>query len=127
MQHRLPPHPYRAVGEPAIDEEAAALACLVAKARRARRAVGVPILGAGLFAAAAGYMLLRHILFSAIDLRAPYVTVLVTALPIFVLGQALAAFAGRKVVLVRSRAWIDEIAGSPDVSPALLEAFVRLL
>jgi hypothetical protein len=127
MQHPLPPHPYRVAGEPAIDEEAAALAWLVAKARRVRRAVGFPILGVALLAAAAGYMLFRHVLFSAIDMRAPYITILLTALPIFVLGQALAAFAGRKAVLARSKAWIDEVTVCPAVSPALLEAFVRLL
>jgi hypothetical protein len=126
---KYPPssHPYREVVEPPTDEEAQALAWLVGKARRARRAVAVPILVAGLFAAAAGYWLLRDILFSAIESHAPYITVLITALPIFVLGQALAAYAGRKAVLARSKAWIDEIAVSPAVSPALLEAFVRLL
>lgn len=127
MQYPPPFHPYRAVSEPATDEEAVALAWLVAKARRVRRAVGLPILAAGLVAAAAGNWFFSRILFSAIDARAPYITVLLTALPIFVLGQALAAFAGRKVVLARSKAWIDAITASPEVSPALLEVFVRLL
>jgi hypothetical protein len=127
MQHPSPSHPYRAVGEPATDEEAAALAWLVANARRVRRAVGLPILAVGFVAASAGYFGLRNVLFSAIDARAPYITILLTALPIFVLGQTLAAFAGRKAVLARSRAWIHEFTASPAVSPALLEAFVRLL
>ncbi|HEY8091394.1 MAG TPA: hypothetical protein VIF09_26200 [Polyangiaceae bacterium] len=120
-------NPYREVGTPPADEEAAAMAWLVARARRIRRVVGIPILLAGLVAAAVGDRLLGSVLFEAIESRAPYITVLVTAFPIFVLGQALAAYAGRRAVLARSRAWIDQIGTSPAVSTTLLEAFVRLL
>jgi hypothetical protein len=127
MKYRPLPQPYRVAGAPATDEEAAALAWLVAKARRVRRAVGVPILACAIAAAMSAYLSLRHVLFAAVEARAPYVIVLVTALPVFVLGQTLAAYAGRRAVHARSKAWIDEKAASPDVSPALLEAFVRLL
>jgi hypothetical protein len=127
MKHRPTPHPYRRLGELPSDDEAAALALLASKARRARRIVGVPILLGGLVAAIAGYRLLGRLFFAAIEERAPYVAVLITALPIFVLGQALASFAGRRAVLARSKAWIEQVRGAPDVSPALLEAFVRLL
>ena len=119
--------PYREMGGPPPDEEAVAMRWLVARARHVRRAVGIPILLLGLVAAFLGDRLLGPVLFEAIESRAPYLTVLVTAFPIFVLSQALAAHAGRRAILARSRAWIDEIAASPAVSPALLEAFVRLL
>src|SRR5262249_14296709 len=92
------PHPYRARAEPLRDEEALALAVLAARARRVRRAVRLRILAAGL------------LLF-----------------PLFVLAQELAAYAGRKAVAARSRAWIAEIAVTPGVSASLLEAFVRVL
>ncbi|HEY6462209.1 MAG TPA: hypothetical protein VIY73_18710 [Polyangiaceae bacterium] len=97
------------------------------RARRARRLVGIPVLAAGAVAAFLGYRLLGGLLFAAIEERAPYITVLVTAFPIFVLGQALAAYAGRRAVLARSKAWIAEMRAARDVSPALLDAFVRLL
>jgi hypothetical protein len=120
-------HPYREHAEPLRDEEALALANLVARARRARRAVGLPILAAGLALGAAGYLLFRVPLFAAVDARAPYLTVLVTTFPLFVLAQGLAAYAGRKAVAAWSRGWIAEIAVTPAVSPSLLEAFARLL
>jgi hypothetical protein len=128
MQHAALSHPYREIAEPPTDEEAVALARLVARARRARRAVGLPILAAGLAAPGTCQFLFRDLLFATIDVHAaPYVTVLVTAFPLFVLAQGLAAYAGRKAIAARSQAWIAEIAASPGVSPSLLEAFARLL
>lgn len=128
--HERPSHPYRAQADPALDEEALALAALAARARRARRAVGLPILAAGLALGAAVCALVRDALFAGIDARVPWVTVLVTLLttfPLFVLAQGVAAYAGRKAVAARSRAWIAEIAVSPGVSLSLLEAFATLL
>ncbi|HEY1692745.1 MAG TPA: hypothetical protein VGG39_11320 [Polyangiaceae bacterium] len=127
MEYMATPQPYRVLAELATDGEAAALAMLVVRARRARRLVGIPVLAAAAIAAFIGYRLLGGLLFAAIEERAPYITVLVTAFPIFVLGQALAAYAGRRAVLARSRAWIAETHVAREVSPALLEAFVRLL
>jgi hypothetical protein len=125
--HPAPSHPYRAHAQPPRDEEALALAALAARARRARRAVGLPILAAGLALGGAGYLLFRDLLFAAVDARAPYITVLVTTFPLFVLAQGLAAYAGRKAVAARSPAWIAEIAVTPGVSASLLEVFARLL
>jgi hypothetical protein len=129
MQHPALSHPYREIAEPPTDEEAVALARLAARARRVRRAVGLPILAAGLAAPGTCQFLLRDLLFAAMDVHAapPYITAFVTAFPLFVLAQGLAAYAGRKAIAARSQAWIAEIAATPGVSPSLLEAFARLL
>jgi hypothetical protein len=118
--------PYREASEPAPDEEVIALAQLVARAQRARRMVAVPILMAGVLLGAVAYLTLRVGLFEAIDVRAPYLVVLVTGLPMVVLAQAAAAVAGRWAVLGRAPRWIAEIT-KPGESPTLLEAFVRSL
>jgi hypothetical protein len=127
MQYPALSHPYRAVAAPAADEEVVALARLAARARRARRAVGVPILCAGLALGGLGYAVFRDAAFAAIDARAPYITLLFTVFPLFVMAQALAAYAGRKAVEANSRKWIAEIAFSSDVCPSLLEALARVL
>jgi hypothetical protein len=127
MQHFALSHPYRAIAGPAADEEVVALARLAARARRARRAVGVPILCAGLVLGGLGYAVVRDVAFAAIDARAPCMALLFTMFPLFVMAQALAAYAGRKTVEANSRRWIAEIAFRSDVCPSLLEAFARVL
>jgi hypothetical protein len=118
--------PYREPCAPPPDEEVIALAQLVARAARLRRMVGAPILSAGVLLGAVAYGTLRAGVFEGIDARAPYFIVLLTVLPLIVLAQALAAYAGRKAVVLRSPAWIAEMT-RPGASPALLEAFVRSL
>jgi len=118
--------PYREPGQASPDEEVLALACLVARAARVRRLVAAPILAAGVALAVGAYLAARSSIFEGIDGRAPYFIVMVTALPVVVLAQALAAYAGRVAVMRRSAAWIEEIT-KPGASPALLEAFVRSL
>ncbi len=127
MPYRALSHPYRGVAEPPRDEESLALACLAARARRARRAVGLPILAAGLVLGVLGGWLVRNAAFGAFDSRAPYITLLYTVFPLFVLAQAVAAYAGRKAVAARAHAWIAEIALAGGVCPSLLEAFAPVL
>lgn len=126
MEHPASSGPYREASEPAPDDEVIALARLVARAERVRRLVAIPILFAGGLLGCAVYLTLRAGAFEGIDARAPYLIVLLTALPLFVLAQTLAAYAGRKAVVVRSPAWIAEMT-QPGASPALLEAYVRSL
>ena len=126
MEHPDSTGPYREASEPAPDEEVIALAHLVARAQRVRRLVAAPILSAGVLLGAAVYLTLRAGVFEGIDSRAPYFIVLVTVLPLIVLAQTLAAYAGRKAIVVRSPVWIAEMT-KPGESPALLEAFVRSL
>lgn len=112
--------------EPSPDEEALALAAFADRARRARRAVGLPIVACGVVLGVGSYFVLGRLVFAGIDARAPYLVALVTTLPLIVMAQALAAWAGRRAIARRSRAWIAEIAGRGG-SPALLEMFVRSL
>jgi len=126
MEHPASQGPYREPSEPPPDEEVIALARLVARAQRVRRMVALPIVSAGVALGAVVYVTLRAGVFEGIDSRAPYFIVLVTALPLIVLAQALAAYVGRKAVVFRSPVWIAEMT-KPGASPALLEAFVRSL
>jgi hypothetical protein len=125
-QHPASSGPYREASEPPPDEEVIALARLVARAQRMRRMIGVPIVTCGVLLGAAVYAILRAGVFEGIDARAPYLIVLLTVLPLIVLAQTLAAYAGRKAIVVRSPVWIAEMT-TPGTSPALLEAFVRSL
>jgi len=103
-----------------------ALAELVARAQRVRRIVAVPIVGGGVALGVLTYVVLRELVFADIDSRAPYLIVLLTALPLVVLAQALAAYVARRAVVRQSPQWIAEIT-RPGGSPTLLEMFVRSL
>jgi hypothetical protein len=127
MQYPALSHPYREVASLAADEEVVALARLAARARRARRAVSVPILACGLALGGLGYCLFRDAVFAAMDARAQYITLLFTMFPLFVLAQTVAAYAGRKAIDARARKWIAELSFRSDVCPSLLEAFARVL
>jgi len=118
--------PYREAAQASPDEEVIALALLVARATRVQRLVAAPILTAGVVLAVAVYLVARRAIFEGIDCRAPYFIVMVTALPVVILAQALAAYAGRRTVKRRSPAWIEEMT-KPGASSALLWAFVRSL
>ena len=117
---------YRVASEPSPDDEVVALAQLVARTRRVRRLVAVPVLAFGGLLGALGYLVLRAGVLEGLDTRAPYLSALVTVLPLVVLSQALAAYLGRRAVQVRAPVWIAEITRQGG-SPVLLEAFVRSL